>query len=192
MIFRCHAPPPQPRLTCPTWSNSRQNLRPAQRSSGIQQPAVRFDTHNQHLFTHLANTCSVKGGITLRIAVLGASGRVGGLLVDQAGDRGHRVVALVRAPDRFTRPASRQVEIRQADVTSPQGFPALDDIDALVSAIGVRKGDGPGALVAGARVLADYRRPLLPPRISRATVAALMQDEVESGRKSGEIVVPRL
>jgi len=203
----------------------------------------------------------------MRIAVLGASGRVGGLLVDQASEQGHRVVALVRVPDRFTRPASRQVEVRQADVTSPQDFPALDDIDVVVSAIGVRKGDGPGALVAGARVLAargvptvwlgalgsgastgaggllyqaimrmavgkelaekaeadqialqagatvvhapdlgngpisprrgvvplaDYRRPLLPPRISRATVAALMLDEAESGGRNGEIVVPHL
>ena len=202
----------------------------------------------------------------MRIAVLGASGRVGGLIVDQARDRGHRVVALVRAPDRFTRPASLQVEVRQADVRSPQDFPALDDIDVVLSAIGVRKDDGAGALVAGARVLAargvptvwlgalgsgvstgagglfyqaimrmvvgrelaekaeadqialqagatvvhapdlgngpisprrgvvplaDYRRPLLPPRISRATVAALMLDEAESGGRNGEIVVPR-
>ncbi|MEY9854812.1 NAD(P)-dependent dehydrogenase (short-subunit alcohol dehydrogenase family) [Catenulispora sp. GAS73] len=202
----------------------------------------------------------------MRIAVLGATGRVGGLLVDHASERGHHVVALVRAPDRFTRPASGRLEIRRADVTSPQHFPALDDVDVVASAIGVRKDDGPGALVAGARVLAargvrtvwlgalgsgastgaggvlyqaimrmvvgkelvekaeadhivlqagatvlhapdlgngpisprrgvvplaEYRRPLLPPRISRATVAALMLDEAEAGANGGGIVVPR-
>ncbi|MFI9228381.1 NAD(P)-dependent oxidoreductase [Streptomyces rimosus] len=201
----------------------------------------------------------------MRIAILGASGRVGRLLVDQALERGHEVVALVRAPGRITVPASRQVDIRQADVFSPRTFPDLDDVDVAVSAIGIGKDDGPGALVAGARLLAavpirtvwlgalgsgpseraggliyqavmrmavgaeltekaeadqvalaagatvfhapdlkdgplspgrrlvrlpDLRRPLLPPRISRATVAALMLDEAEAGDHGGEIVVP--
>ncbi|WP_260478309.1 NAD(P)-dependent oxidoreductase [Nonomuraea sp. WAC 01424] len=198
------------------------------------------------------------------MAVLGASGRVGRLLVDQALERGHQVVALVRAPERITVPASRRLDVRQADVFSPQTFPALDDVDVAVSAIGIGKG-GPGALVAGARLLAaarvrtvwlgalgsgrseraggliyqavmrmavgaelaekaeadqialdagatvfhapdlkdgplspgrrlvplaGLRRPLLPPRMSRATVAALMLDEAESGDHGGEIVVP--
>ncbi|MFD7662562.1 NAD(P)-dependent oxidoreductase [Streptomyces sp. NPDC059788] len=202
----------------------------------------------------------------MRIAVLGASGRVGRLLVDQALERGHQVVALVRTPDRVAVPASRQVvDVRQADVCSPQTFPGLDDVDAVVSAIGIGKDDGPGALVAGAGLLAaahtrtvwlgalgsgpseraggliyqavmrmavgaelaekaeadqvarkggatvfhapdlkdgplsvgrrlvplaDLRRPLLPPRISRATVAALMLDEAQTGDNGGEIVVP--
>ncbi|RSM98076.1 hypothetical protein DMB42_44455 [Nonomuraea sp. WAC 01424] len=200
----------------------------------------------------------------MRMAVLGASGRVGRLLVDQALERGHQVVALVRAPERITVPASRRLDVRQADVFSPQTFPALDDVDVAVSAIGIGKG-GPGALVAGARLLAaarvrtvwlgalgsgrseraggliyqavmrmavgaelaekaeadqialdagatvfhapdlkdgplspgrrlvplaGLRRPLLPPRMSRATVAALMLDEAESGDHGGEIVVP--
>lgn len=135
----------------------------------------------------------------------------------------------------------------------------------MVSAIGIRKGDGPGALVAGARALAaagvrpvwlgalgsgvssraggllyalvmrlfvgselaekseadqvalaagatvfhapdvtdkpisaerrtvplaELPRPVLPPRISRATMAALMLDEAEAGKHGGEIVVP--
>lgn len=201
----------------------------------------------------------------MRIAVLGASGRVGRLLVDQALERGHQVVALVRTPDRVTVSTSRQVDVRQADVFSPQTFPGLDDVEAAVSAIGIGKDDGPGALVAGARLLAaahirtvwlgalgsgpseraggliyravmrmavgaelaekaeadqvaldvgatvfhapdlkdgplstgrrlvplaDLRRPLLPPRISRATVAALMLDEAQKGDHGGEIVVP--
>ncbi|GAA1986290.1 NAD(P)-binding oxidoreductase [Catenulispora subtropica] len=202
----------------------------------------------------------------MRIAVLGASGKVGGLLVGQAAERGHHVVALVRDPDRFPgRPGFGQVEVRQADVTSPHTFPALGDVDAVVSAIGISKGDGPGALVAAAEVLAasgvrtvwlgalgsgasvgaggrlyqvimrmavgrelaekaeadrialqagatvvhapdlgggpvasgrrmvplaEYRRPLLPPRISRATVAALMVDEAETGGHASAIVVP--
>ncbi|MFJ6605133.1 NAD(P)-dependent oxidoreductase [Streptomyces lydicus] len=201
----------------------------------------------------------------MRIAILGASGRTGGTLVDLALDRGHEVVALVRTPARATVPASRQVENRQADVTDPNGFPDLSDIDVVVSAIGISKGDGPGALTAGARrlaaagvrtvwlgalgsgvssrsggliyagvmrmfvgselrekaeadeialkagatvfhapdvtdgplsstrrvvPLADLRRPLLPPRISRITLASLLLDEAESGKQGNGIVVP--
>ncbi|SEB30581.1 NAD(P)-dependent oxidoreductase [Streptomyces melanosporofaciens] len=201
----------------------------------------------------------------MRIAVLGASGRTGGTLVDQALERGHEVVALARTSAKVTVPAPRQVEIRQADVTAPQSFPDLTDVDVVVSAIGIGKGDGPGALVAGARrlaaanvrtvwlgalgsgvssrsggliyagvmrvfvgselaekaeadeialkagatvfhapdvtdgrlsptrrivPLAELRRPLLPPRISRTTLAALLLDEAETGRHDTGVLVP--
>lgn len=207
----------------------------------------------------------------MRIAVLGASGRVGRLLVEQAAEQGHQVVALVRTPDRFAVPvgagmsaASGTVEVRRGDVTAPRAFPDLGDCDVVVSAIGISKGEGPGALVAGARALAstrvrtvwlgalgsgtsagaggafyqvlmrvfvgkelaekaeadrialqagatvvhapdlgdgplspqrgvvrlaDYRRPLLIPRISRATAAAVLLDEAENGGHGAEIVV---
>lgn len=90
----------------------------------------------------------------MRIAVLGATGRVGRLVVEQAVERSHEVVALVRSPQKFAQPAGGGVEVRQADVTTPQSFPDLGDVDVVVSALGISKGDGPGALVAGARVLA--------------------------------------
>ncbi|WP_030245126.1 NAD(P)-dependent oxidoreductase [Streptomyces sp. NRRL S-350] len=90
----------------------------------------------------------------MRIAVLGATGRVGRLVVEQALDRGHRVVALVRSPQQYDPPARGRVEVRRADVTRPQEFPELGDVDVLVSALGISKGDGPGTLLAGARLLA--------------------------------------
>lgn len=201
----------------------------------------------------------------MRIAILGASGRTGGTLLGQALERGHEVVALVRTPAKVTVPGSRRVEVRQADVTAPRDFPALGDVDVAVSAIGIGKGDGPGALVAGARALAatgvrtvwlgalgagvssraggliyagvmrmfvgrelaekaeadrlalaagatvfhapdvtdgplsptrrtvplaELRRPLLPPRISRTTLASLLLDEAEAGTHGTGIVVP--
>ncbi|PWI45026.1 NAD(P)H-binding protein [Streptomyces sp. ICBB 8177] len=91
----------------------------------------------------------------MRIAVLGATGRVGRLVVEQALQRGHEVVALVRRPE--ARPVSGRptVEMRRADVTAPSAFPGLTDVDVVVSVLGIRKGDGPGTLVAGARLLAD-------------------------------------
>ncbi|MFI1521718.1 NAD(P)-dependent oxidoreductase [Kitasatospora cineracea] len=90
----------------------------------------------------------------MRIAVLGATGRVGRLVAEQALDRGHEVVALVRSPQRYAPPARGGVEVRQADVTRPQEFPELADVDVLVSALGISKGDGPGTLLAGARLVA--------------------------------------
>ncbi|MBE1586705.1 NAD(P)-dependent oxidoreductase [Nonomuraea angiospora] len=201
----------------------------------------------------------------MRIAILGASGRTGGTLVRQALERGHDVVGLVRTPAAFAVPAPRQVEVRKADVTDPRSFPDLADVDVTVSAIGIAKGDGPGALVAGARVLAaagvrtvwlgalgsgvssrsggliyagvmrmfvgselaekaeadqialaagatvfhapdvtdgplssagrivplaELRRPLLPPRISRATLASLLLDEAETNKHGSGIAVP--
>ena len=67
----------------------------------------------------------------MRIAVLGATGRVGRLVTEQALDRGHEVVALVRSPQKNAQPARGGVEVRQADVTRLQSFPYLGDVDAL-------------------------------------------------------------
>lgn len=91
----------------------------------------------------------------MRIAVLGATGKVGRLVVGQALDRGHEVVALIRAPARYTQPAPGTVEVRKADVTVPASFPDLSDVDVVVSALGISKGDGPGTLIAGAKILAS-------------------------------------
>lgn len=201
----------------------------------------------------------------MRIAVLGATGKVGHLVVEQALARGHEVVALVRAPEKYTQPGQGAVEVRAADVTKPQSFPDLSDVDVVVSALGISKGDGPGTLVAGAKVLAglpvrtlwlgalgsgpstgagggiyqavmkmavgkeltekaaadeialkggatvfhapdlwvgdvsakrrsvplrNYRKPILPPHASRATVAALIIDEAEQPARSAQILVP--
>ncbi|MFH9353118.1 NAD(P)-dependent oxidoreductase [Kitasatospora sp. NPDC017646] len=91
----------------------------------------------------------------MRIAVLGATGRVGRLIVEQSLQRGHEVVALVRRPEARTVPGQAAVELRRADVTAPAAFPDLADVDVVVSALGIGKGDGPGTLLAGAKVLAE-------------------------------------
>lgn len=201
----------------------------------------------------------------MRIAVLGATGKVGRLIVGQAVERGHEVVALVRRPDDYTPPVSGAVEVRRADVTEPGSFPALAGADVVISALGISKGDGPGTLTAGAKLLAGlpvralslgalgsgvsagagggiyqaimklvvggqlqekaaadqialsggvtvfhapdlqvggisaarrsipldrYPRPFWPPRVSRATAAALMLDEAERPTRAAKILVP--
>ena len=200
----------------------------------------------------------------MRIAVLGASGKTGHTLVQQALERGHHVVALVRTPSHFT-VVDERVDVRQVDVLASPTLPDAADADVAISAIGVGKGDAPGALIAGARALAatpvrtiwlgalgsgsstgaggaiyqtimrmfvgkelaekgeadqialdsgatvfhapdvtngslspgrhivslaDFARPFLPPRISRASLAALMLDEAENNSHAGTLVVP--
>src|SRR4051812_28940728 len=94
---------------------------------------------------------------TLRIAVLGATGALGGHLVGQALARGHTVVALVRDPGRLPVPASPTLTVVTADVHRPESIvDGLDDADAVVSGLGNAAGDV-GTLTAGARALALAR-----------------------------------
>lgn len=68
----------------------------------------------------------------LRVLVVGATGSIGRLVVDEARRRGHTVRALVRDPARAPRwPAD--VEVLRGDPTRPDTLPAaLDGVDAVV------------------------------------------------------------
>ncbi|MFC9558621.1 NAD(P)-dependent oxidoreductase [Agromyces sp. NPDC056965] len=69
----------------------------------------------------------------MRIAVLGASGRTGGLIVDAARARGHEVVAVVRRPASAPSGATERIaEGRDVDALTA----ALEGVDAAVFAIG--------------------------------------------------------
>lgn len=88
----------------------------------------------------------------MRIAVLGATGAVGRHLVQQALERGHAVVALARSPRDL--PASVTTVV--ADVHNPAAvLTGLTGVDAVVSGLGIAKGDPAGALLAGAQALAQ-------------------------------------
>ncbi len=98
----------------------------------------------------------------MRIAVLGASGATGQELVKQALERGHAVVAVARDPGRLDVAPSPGLEVAQGDVMNPASVAAaLDGVDAVVSGLGIRKGDPAGTLTAGARALVAAQ----PPRI---------------------------
>ena len=71
----------------------------------------------------------------MRLVVLGATGKTGRLLVDQAIGRGHEVVAYVRRPDALDdRPGLRVVGGELTD--EPALTAALDGADAVLCAIG--------------------------------------------------------
>jgi len=86
-----------------------------------------------------------------RVAVLGASGAVGSELVRQALSRGHDVVAISRRP---SLPAGDRLVPVAADVFDADGIAkALQSNEIVLDALGSRKGDPPGVLVAGARAV---------------------------------------
>jgi hypothetical protein len=90
----------------------------------------------------------------MRIAVLAASGSTGHQLAAQALDRGHSVLALARDPRTVNLPRSADLAVVTADVLHGETAGLLTDVDAVVSGIGIRKGDPAGTLDAGARALA--------------------------------------
>lgn len=98
----------------------------------------------------------------MRIAILGASGATGRRLTLAALERGHTVVALVRSPERFDLPGllgsepavSDRLVVTKADVRDAESIAnAVAGTHAVVSGLGVARGDQPGALTAGARAL---------------------------------------
>ena len=73
----------------------------------------------------------------MKIAVVGASGRTGSLVVEQALARGHDAIALARRPETVTAQDPRLVA-RACDVLDPASVArGLEGCDAVVSALGI-------------------------------------------------------
>jgi putative NADH-flavin reductase len=82
----------------------------------------------------------------MRLTIFGASGRTGTCLVEQALSAGHDVTAVVRDPKRLAIPPQELLHIVTADVMDPVAIvPAVEDADAVVSALGPRRG-GPKSI----------------------------------------------
>ncbi|CAI7978166.1 NAD-dependent epimerase/dehydratase [Frankia sp. Hr75.2] len=79
----------------------------------------------------------------MKIAVVGATGRTGALVVEQALARGHRVTAVARRPEAV--PARHDnLQVAAADVLDRDTLlPALAGVEAVVSALGAAAGREP-------------------------------------------------
>jgi uncharacterized protein YbjT (DUF2867 family) len=85
----------------------------------------------------------------MRIAVLGATGATGKLMVTAALDHGLLVTALARRPGLV--PDRPRLTAVAADVHDPASIArAVAGSDVLLSGLGVAKGSSPGTLTAGA------------------------------------------
>ena len=79
----------------------------------------------------------------MRIAVLGATGSIGGAILAEAVDRGHEVIAAVRDPSRAQELGA--AEVVQVDARDEQAIAALAErVDVLVSALGGGASGEPG------------------------------------------------
>ncbi|WP_406640151.1 NAD(P)-dependent oxidoreductase [Amycolatopsis sp. WGS_07] len=72
----------------------------------------------------------------MKITVLGASGRIGGLVVQEALARGWHVTAVVRDPARLTIPAHPRLDVAIHTLTDPTLADAVTGRDAVVLALG--------------------------------------------------------
>ncbi|WP_221090159.1 NAD(P)-dependent oxidoreductase [Deinococcus aquaedulcis] len=88
----------------------------------------------------------------MKLALLGATGRTGRLVLDQALARGHEVQALARRPEVLsTRPGLTVVAGHLKDEAALQAV--LRGADAVLSALGPVKGDAGGVMTQAAQVL---------------------------------------
>lgn len=93
----------------------------------------------------------------MRIAVVGGTGRTGGLVIDQALERGHAVVAVARRPE-AVRPAGPTLRVVRADVLDRDSLVgSFAGCDAVVSALGVGTSRAPTEVYSAgvANVLAE-------------------------------------
>lgn len=99
----------------------------------------------------------------MRVAVIGASGRTGSRVVEQAVVRGLQVTAIVRDPTRYSVSDHGRVDVAVADVRDPASLEkGITGVDAVIFAVGPRgegglhvQGDGIDATLTamqGARV----------------------------------------
>jgi putative NADH-flavin reductase len=73
------------------------------------------------------------------IAVFGASGKTGRLVIEQGLERGHELVAFVRDASRFER-SHELLEVVEGDARDPQAVvPALRGSDAVISVISLAR-----------------------------------------------------
>jgi uncharacterized protein YbjT (DUF2867 family) len=91
----------------------------------------------------------------MRITVFGATGGVGGQVVRQALDAGHKVTAVVRDPARLPLSHSALEVVTAATLSDPELLrPALEGADAAISGVGPRgRKDGPVASTATRGIL---------------------------------------
>jgi putative NADH-flavin reductase len=74
--------------------------------------------------------------MTMRLFVLGATGRTGAQILDLALDRGHEVTAFVRSPRKITRRNEALRVVAGNPLRADEMAPALAGHDAVLSALG--------------------------------------------------------
>src|SRR5712691_8079713 len=83
----------------------------------------------------------------MKLFVIGATGRTGREIVQQALARGHQVTAFVRSPERITLKNAR-LTVRKGNVMDEtQLFDAIENHDAVLSTLGPREVFKPSSML---------------------------------------------
>jgi len=138
----------------------------------------------------------------MNLVVLGATGRTGSLVVEQALAAGHTVTALVRSPEKLTsaNPNLRVVTGQATDATAVSR--AMEGADAVISTLGGKGSviaDSTQAIVAAARAAGVKRVVLLSSwvverdRMDTVTrlLTGLAMGPVIKDKSAGELVLRR-
>jgi putative NADH-flavin reductase len=115
------------------------------------------------------------------IALIGATGRLGGHILQAALARGYRLQALARKPEALL-PAAPGLQVFPGDVRDPEAVTAcVAGADVIVSALGTRRGQEPYTVLAeGMATLVAAAQRCGVPRILAVASAGLL-DAPEGG-----------
>ena len=83
----------------------------------------------------------------MKLFVIGATGRTGREIVQQALERGHQVTAFVRSPESITLKNERLTVLNGNAMDEKQLFDAMQNHDAVLSALGPRRVFKPSSLL---------------------------------------------
>jgi putative NADH-flavin reductase len=83
----------------------------------------------------------------MKLFVIGATGRTGREVVQQAIARGHHVTAFVRSPESITLRHDRLTVLKGSAMDENQLFEAMQNCDAVISTLGPREVFRPGSLL---------------------------------------------
>jgi uncharacterized protein YbjT (DUF2867 family) len=127
----------------------------------------------------------------MRLAVLGATGGIGGHLLSWAADAGYPVNVLARDPAAV--PRRRGVTVTQGDATDPDSvYDALASADAVLSTLGPRGAKSPDLLATAARnVVRAMAKTGARRLIGVSAAGAFIQDDAQAGGLV-KIVLPRV
>jgi putative NADH-flavin reductase len=114
----------------------------------IQIPDGDWTAHQHRLqYREARITCYQKARLNMKVAHVGATGKVGSKILDELLRRGHTVTAISRNPDKA--PARKGVVAAQGDVSDPDKLAAIiRGHEAVISSAPFSPGSSPGLLDA--------------------------------------------
>ena len=103
----------------------------------------------------------------MKIGIIGASGKVGSLVLKEAKDRGHQVTAIVRDASKLTDENVAVIEKNIFDLTSED----INQFEVVVNAFGAPLGEEQAHVDAGHALIEALKGQIQEPSLSEAQVA---------------------